>query len=295
MTSRISGKTGLIALLGSPVSHSRSPVMQNAVFHAMGIDLAYLAFDVGPDALADAVAGLRALQVRGANVTMPLKRAILPLLDRLTPEATLAGAVNVIVNDDGVLTGHITDGEGFMLSLRDAGVDHAGRRMTMLGAGGAATAVAVQAAMEGVRAIALFNRRDDFWDEGTRMAARLRDRFNCDVRLFDLADTDCLRAEIAASDLLINATPVGMHGSEDQMALPDAGMLHPGLVVCDLIYVPRQTFLLHQAARLGCATVSGIGMQLFQAVPAFAMWTGQDMDIDVARRALLGDDNGTDA
>ena len=262
--------------------------MQNAVFEAMGIDMAELAFDVGSDRLGDAVAGLRALGVRGANVTMPLKRAIVPLLDRLTPAAELAGAVNVIVNDDGVLTGHITDGEGFMMSLRDAGVTCAGARMTMLGAGGAATAVAIQAAIDGVAGIDIFNRRDAFLDEGAAMAVRLRARFGCDVRVFDLDDADRLRDRIAASDILINATPVGMHGTEDRMALPDAGLLHPGLVVCDLIYVPRETFLLKQAARLGCRTVSGIWMQLFQAVPAFGMWTGQQMDLDVARRALLG-------
>lgn len=288
MTSRISGQTRLIALFGSPVSHSRSPVMQNTLFDAMGLDFAYVAFDIGLGRVAEAVAALRTLNLRGANVTTPLKRAVTAHLDRLSPAAELAGAVNVIVNDDGVLTGHTTDGEGFMMSLRDAGVDFAGRRMTLLGAGGAATAVAVQAATDGVGSIAIFNRRDAFFDEAVVLAARLRDRHDCDVRVHDLADLGALKAGIEASDILINATPLGMEASADRMALPDPDFLRPGLVVCDLIYVPRETLLLRHAARLGCRTVSGLGMQLFQAVPAFRLWTGRDMDVELARRTLFG-------
>ena len=290
MTSRISGKSRLIALLGSPVSHSKSPVMQNAVFEAMGLDFVYVAFDVGLDRLGDAVLGLRALNVRGANVTMPLKRAIIGHLDRLSPAAELAGAVNVIVNEDGILTGHITDGQGFMMSLRDAGVAYSKRRMTILGAGGAATAVAVQAAMDGVGRIAIFNRHDGFFKDGVKMADRLRDKFECDIRFADLADVDLLRRQILDSDILVNATSVGMEETSGQMVLPDATFLHPDLVVCDLIYVPRETYLLEQAAKMGCRTISGMGMQLFQAVPAFKLWTGEEMDVAVARRALFGDE-----
>lgn len=260
--------------------------MQNAAFEALGLDFVYVAFDVGLDRAADAVAALRTLGIRGANVTMPLKRAIAPLLDRLAPAARMAGAVNVIVNDDGLLTGHITDGEGFMMSLDEAGVAYAGRKMTLIGAGGAATAVAIQAAMQGVRSVVLFNRRDDFFAEGVRTAALLRDEFGCDAAIHPLEDETRLREVIAGSDLMVQGTSLGMEETRDRSVIPEPSFLHPGLVVCDLIYVPRETKLLRMAKEAGCRTVSGIGMQLFQAVSAFRAWTGRDMPIEVAREAL---------
>jgi shikimate dehydrogenase len=288
MKSTITGKTRLISLLGSPVSHSRSPGMQNGVFEALGLDYVYVAFDVGLDGLADAIQGMRVMNFRGSNVTMPLKKAVCQYLDRLTPAAELAGAVNVIVNDDGVLTGHISDGEGYMLSLKDAGVPYAGRKMTLLGAGGAATAVAIQAAMEGVRAISIFNHKDEFYASGEKTAADLRDRWGCEARMFDLGNMQQLKAEIASSDILINGTPIGMEATVDQSIIPDASYFHPGLVVTDLIYVPEETRLLKMARAAGNRTVSGLGMQLFQAVPAFRLWTGQDMPIQIAKDILLG-------
>jgi shikimate dehydrogenase len=262
--------------------------MQNGVFEALGLDFVYLAFDVGLEGVEDAIQGMRAMKFRGGNVTMPLKRAVCQYLDRLTPAAELAQAVNVIVNDDGVLTGHISDGEGYMLSLDDAGVPYVDRKMTLIGAGGASTAVAIQAAMEGVKAISIFNHRDDFFSQGEKTVANLREKLGCDVRLFDLADTVKLRDEIASSDILINGTPVGMEATVDQSVIPDASYFHPGLVVTDLIYVPEETKLLKMARSAGNQTVSGLGMQLFQGVSAFKMWTGQDMPIDIARAILFG-------
>lgn len=285
--SRLSATTRLIALLGSPVSHSRSPLMQNGVFEYMGLNYAYLAFDIQPPQLADAIAGVRAMNIRGCNVTMPLKRDVCQFLDHLTPAAELAGAVNVIVNDHGVLTGHISDGEGYMMSLCDAGVDYVGKKITLAGTGGAATAVAIQAAMEGVRCIRLFNHRDGFFEQGQTLARLLCERFDCDASLHDLADLDSLKAEMANSDLFINGTPVGMEHSLHQSVIPDASYFHPQLVVSDLIYVPARTRLLRMAEAASLKTVSGLGMQLFQATSAFRMWTGYDMPVDVARRCLL--------
>lgn len=287
MASRISGKTEVIGLFGFPISHSRSPVMQNSVFEAMSLDYVYVAFPVGLEKAAEAVRAIRVLNLRGANVTMPLKRAITHHLDRLSPAAELAGAVNVIVNDQGELSGHLTDGEGFMLSLADAGVDHKGGHMVILGAGGAGTAVAIQAAMDGVGGIALFNRRDDLFNEAARTVEKLNDRFDCSIHLFDLGDTNALATAIGSADILVNATPLGMEDNPDDMALPDVGLLRPDLVVCDLIYVPRETRLLKEAANKGCRTVSGLGMQLFQAAPAFRMWTGRDMPVELARQVLF--------
>jgi shikimate dehydrogenase len=288
LMSGISAKTKLIALLGSPVSHSKSPIMQNGAFKALGLDYAYMAFDVTSEGIEDAIKGLRAMKFRGANVTMPLKRMVCPYLDKLTPASEMAGAVNVIVNDDGVLTGHISDGEGYMLSLNDAGVAYVGKKMTLVGAGGASTAVAIQAAMDGVKAITLFNHRDEFFAQAVVTVANLREKLGCDAHLFDLADTAKLRDEIADSDILINGTPIGMEATLDQCVIPDASYFHPDLVVTDLIYVPLETQLLKMAKAEGNKTVSGLGMQLYQAAPAFKMWTGHDMPIDIARAILFG-------
>lgn len=283
---RISGKTQLIALLGSPVSHSKSPGMQNGCFEALGLDLAYLAFDVPIEKVEQAVNALRVLNVRGANVTMPLKRVICGFLDKLSPAAKLAGAVNTIVNDNGVLTGHITDGVGYTLSLADAGIDISGKMMTIAGIGGASTAVAIQAAMQGVTDITLFNQRDEFFDNGYAIVDMLQTKLNCEARLYDLADLDQLRVSMEHSHIFVNGTPVGMEGSVDQSVIPDSSYFHEGLTVTDLIYVPEQTTLLKMAQAAGCNTVSGLGMQLFQGVEAFRLWTGRSMPLDLARALL---------
>ena len=293
MKSTITGKTQLISLMGSPVSHSRSPSMQNGVFEALGLDFVYVAFDVNLEGLEAAIHGMRSMKFRGGNVTMPLKKAVCQYLDRLTPAAEMAGAVNVIVNDSGVLTGHITDGEGYMMSLEDAGIDYVGKKMTLIGAGGASTAVAIQAAMQGVRAISIFNHQDDFYRAGEKMVKDLRAQLGCEAHIFDLQDTARLKAEIADSHILTNGTPIGMDATRDQSVIPDVSYFHPDLVVSDLIYVPVETQLLKMAKSVGNKTVSGLGMQLFQGVSAFKMWTGHDMPIHIAREILFGKSQNT--
>jgi shikimate dehydrogenase len=285
----VSGTTRLVFLIGSPIAHSKSPAMHNAAFQATGEDLVYLAFDIGLDRAASVIEAFRALNVRGGNVTMPLKQAAAALVDRLTPVADLAGAVNTIVNDDGVLTGHNTDGEGYLRGLDDAGVQYVGRKFTIVGAGGASAAIAAQAASEGARAIALFNHRDRFFAHAQRLAAVLQDRFGCDVRAHDLADEAALRHEIASSDILVNGTPVGMDPLRGRSIIPDATYFHESLVVTDVIIVPAQTRLLQLARRAGCRTVSGLAMNVFQAARAFKLWTNKDMPIDIARRIAFDD------
>ena len=285
---RIGASTQLIALLGSPIRHSKSPGMQNGVFEALGLDFAYLAFDVSLPNIDRAVDALRVLNVRGANVTMPLKREMCSRMDKLSPAAELAGAVNVIVNDGGTLTGHITDGVGYTLSLQDSGVDLDGKAMTIVGVGGAASAVAIQAAMQGVRDITFFNSRDPFFAAGQAMANSIQSHLGCETRLCDLADTHRLKAAMASSDIFVNGTPVGMAATLQQSVVPDASYFHPGLTVTDLIYAPEHTTLLNMAERAGCKTVSGLGMQLFQAVDAFRLWTGRDMPVNLARKILFG-------
>lgn len=160
---QISGTTTLLGLIGSPVEHSKSPQMYNHCFQKFGLDYAYLAFDVTPDEISSAVKAIRTLHLRGANITMPCKAAVIPFLDNITPAAKAIGAVNTVVNDGGVLTGHNTDGLGCTQNLRRHGVEVKGKRIVLLGGGGAGSAIAVQAALEGVAEILVFNRKDSFW------------------------------------------------------------------------------------------------------------------------------------
>jgi shikimate dehydrogenase len=289
----IRGTTRLIALFGSPVTHSKSPAMLNAALAATRQDFLYVAFDVGVKQCAAAIQALRTLNARGANVTMPLKQAVTGLVDRLTPIAELAGAVNTIVNDEGWLTGHNTDGEGYFRALREAGVPFVESTMTIIGAGGAAAAITVQAAAEGVRRISIFNVGDDFFPAAERLAAGIRERYGCDARVGDLADAEELRRAIAEADILVNATPVGMAPSTDESVIADARYLHPALVVTDVVYAPVETRLLKQATSRGCRTVNGLGMVLFQAASAFKLWTGEEMPVDVARSAARRDSGPT--
>lgn len=282
----ISGKTRLIALLGSPVSHSRSPALQNGAFLALGLDYVYLAFDIPLERVTDAIQALRVLNARGANVTMPLKQAVCEHLDRLSPTAALAGAVNTIVNDDGVLAGHMTDGAGYLMSLDECRVPYIGKTMTILGAGGAATAVAVEAAMRGVRSVHLFNRRDAFFEAAQVRVMQLRERLGCDAQLHDLDDANDLAASIKTSDILVNATSIGMEATRDQCLIQDPGCFHAALTVSDLIYVPAETALLKMARARGCRTVDGTGMQRLQGMLSFQLWTGQDLPADLARQSL---------
>jgi shikimate dehydrogenase len=261
--------------------------MHNAAFAATGEDLVYVAFDIGLDRAANAIEALRTLNVRGGNVTMPLKQAAARLVDRLTPVARLAGAVNTIVNDEGVLTGHNTDGEGYLRGLDDAGVQYVGKKFIIVGAGGAAAAVAVQAASEGARAIAVFNHRDQFFADAQRLAVELRDRFGCDVRAHDLGDEAALRREIASSDIFLNGTPVGMEPLRGQSIIPDPTFFHGTLVVTEVIIVPAETKLLELARHAGCRTVAGTAMNIFQAASAFKLWTNKDMPIEIVKRIAI--------
>ena len=164
MSERITGHTELIGLMAYPIRHSSSPAMQNEAFAKLGYDYAYLAFEVGADEIEDAVKAIRTLKMRGSNVSMPNKTLVGQYLDELSPAAEMCGAVNTIVNDHGHLTGHITDGIGFMAALKDNNIDAIGKKMTIVGAGGAATAIEIQAALDGVGEIVIFNRKDEFWD-----------------------------------------------------------------------------------------------------------------------------------
>lgn len=283
MIERITGHTQLTGLLGSPVAHSISPMMHNFSFKHLGLDYAYLAFDVNTDTLAAAVDGLRALNVRGFNVTMPCKNLVSTLCDKLSPAAEITGAVNTVVNENGILTGHTTDGTGYMMAVKDAGHDIISKKMTLLGAGGAASSILAQAALDGVREISVFNVRDAFFTRAEKMASDLNERTKCEVSVYDFSDETILKNEIASSDILVNATSVGMAPNVDACIIKDSSVFHKNLIVSDVIYNPEETKLLHMAKEAGCPTFNGLYMLLYQGAEAFRLWTGQDMPVELVK------------
>lgn len=288
----ITGHTGLLALLAHPCQHSKSPLMHNTAFAKLGLDYVYLAFDVDESTLGDAVAAIRAFHMRGANVSMPNKVKVMDYLDEIAPEARLAGAVNTIVNDNGHLVGHNTDGTGWMRAIRELGADLTGEKLTIVGTGGAAKAIIAQAALDGTREISIFNRRSPRWAQAEELAAKVMARTDCKVTLHELntSDPGCmadLKAEIAGSRLLANATNVGMDRLEGQTYIPDASYFHPGLAVTDAIYNPKETALLKLAREAGCQTQNGDYMVLYQGAVAFQYWTGLEMPVEEIK-PLLG-------
>ena len=269
-----------------PIRHSSSPAMHNEAFAYLGLDYAYLAFEVDNDTLEDAVKGLRALKMVGSNVSMPNKTVVHKYLDKLSPAAELCGAVNTIVNENGVLTGHITDGIGYMKALKDNNIDVIGKKMTIVGSGGAATAIEVQAALDGVAEMSIFNIKDKFWENAQETIKKINERTSCKVALYDLADLDKLKEEIADSYLFANATGMGMKPLEGQTYIPDKSFFRPDLIVTDVVYSPRETAMLKMAKEVGCKTMNGMGMMLFQGAAAFEMWTGKEMPIEHMKEVL---------
>lgn len=286
MEKRITGHTELIGLMAYPIRHSSSPAMHNEAFRTLGYDYAYLAFEVDNDSLEDAVKGLRALKLRGSNVSMPNKTVIHKYLDEVSPAAQLCGAVNTVVNDNGKLVGHITDGIGYMQSLKEEGIDVIGKKMTIVGAGGAATAIEIQAALDGVKEISIFNIRDKFWDNAVETVKKINENTSCKAKLYDLAYLDKLKEEIEDSYIFVNATGMGMKPLEGQTYIPDKSFFRPDLIVTDVVYSPRETEVLRMAKEVGCKTMNGLGMMLFQGSAAFELWTGEPMPIDHMKEFL---------
>lgn len=286
MAERITGHTELIGLIATPIRHSSSPKMHNEAFAKLGLDYAYLAFEVGTEQLESTIKGFRGMNVRGCNVSMPNKTVVHKYLDKLSDAAELCGAVNTVVNDNGVLTGHITDGIGYMKSLEDAGINPIGKKMTIVGAGGAATAIEIQAALDGVAELSIFNIKDDFYERAKQTVKDINEKTSCKAKLYDLADLDKLKEEISNSYIFTNATGMGMKPLEGKTYIPDASFLRPELIVSDVVYSPRETALLKMAKEVGCKTVNGLGMMLFQGAAAFEMWTGKEMPIEHMKDVL---------
>lgn len=277
----IDTKTQFCGVIGKPVGHSLSPAIHNAAFRALGLNFVYLAWQV--DTIGDAVKGLRALgNFRGASVTIPHKVAAMQFLDHVEPTAKRIGAINTIVADKGELSGYNTDATGALRALREGGVELKGRRIVVLGSGGAARAIAVAlAADSGVENLTLLGIEDS---ERTRLAQDVRSVGVATVEDSHL-DEAALRRVLPDSHVLIHCTPVGMSPKSDSTCVP-ASLLHSGLAVMDIVYNPRETQLLKDAKFAGCKTIPGLEMFLNQAVTQFELWTNQAAPVAVMRAVL---------
>lgn len=277
-------KTRIVGLMGWPVSHSVSPPMHNAAFAATGLNWCYVPLPVPAEPAArvgEAVYGLRALGLQGANVTVPHKQAVMPYLDRLAPAAIAIGAVNTIrVEPDGTLTGDNTDAAGFVADLRDHKVDPRRKHVFILGAGGSARAVVFGLAQAGAASITIEN----------RTAARSQALIDALAPQFPAcrfqANPEDLATVAHSADLIVNCTSVGMSPHVDASPLPQDVVLRPGQTVYDLIYNPRQTRLLETAAQAGARAIHGLGMLVWQGAIAFSMWTGIDAPVEIMRAAV---------
>ena len=283
MTSEITGKTQLICLLGSPVAHSVSPLMHNAAFEALSLPYRYLCFDVTEDKMKEATDALRLFHARGFNCTMPVKTVMAELADELSPAARLMGAVNTVVIEDGKLIGHNTDGIGYMQSVKEAGFSIINEKMTLLGAGGAATAICVQAALDGVKEIEVFSRVGEHFSKMEALASVLMKETGCKIAVKDIEDEKSLTASILESKILTNATSVGMAPKTEACPIPETMLLPKELIVSDIIYNPRQTKLLEIAKKQGCACFNGMYMLLYQGAAAFELWTGKQMPVPMIK------------
>lgn len=272
---RVGASTGLYGILGHPLGHSLSPLIHNAAFRELGLDAAYLPFDTEPRALAPTLRALRAAGLRGANVTIPHKTAIMPLLDRIDDAAQRIGAVNTLVGQNGRMWGYNTDVAGFVGALASAGVEIRGARALVVGAGGAARAAVFGLVSEGAT-VTVVNRR-------RRRAVELARRLGggaCAVS--GIADIG-LAAE--RSDIVVNCTPAGMRGFPAACPVP-ARRIARGSAVMDMVYNPERTALLRAAKKRGARTVGGMAMFLGQAAAAFRLWTGRPFPEEAVRRAL---------
>ena len=284
----ITGHTKLTGLLGSPVAHSISPLMHNEAFHLLSLDYAYLCFDVTENTLPEAVNGLKACGIRGFNLTMPCKNRVVELLDELSPSAKLIGAVNTVVNENGRLIGYNTDGVGYMHSVKDAGHDIIGKTMTLMGAGGAATAICAQAALDGVSSVHVFARRTSrFWNRTQALADTINSTLPCRVLLHENEDLNALKNAVSESAILVNATSVGMAPNTEASIITDTSLFRPELIVSDVIYNPRKTRLLQEAEKNGCPVFNGMYMLLYQGAEAFRLFTGKEMPTETIKEKFF--------
>ena len=279
MENRISGRTSLLALFGTPVGHSGSPAMYNFSFQHDNIDYAYMAFDVTAEEMPKTMEAVRLLNIKGGNFTMPCKNIAAELVDKLSPAAEIVGACNTFVNEDGVVTGYITDGVGFIENLRQNGFEIKGKKVVVLGAGGAGTAVQVQAVLEGATEVAIFNVKDKFFEKAESTKVKLMEKYpQVKVDVEDINNQEKLKQFIDNCDIVINTTIIGMKPHDDK-SLVDKSLFRKDLVVADTVYNPEKTKMILEAEAAGCNAIGGKGMLLQQGAVNYELFTGKKMPV----------------
>jgi len=279
----ISGRTRLCGVIGDPIEHTMSPAMHNAAFAQVGLDYVYIPFRVKKEGLGQAIDGMRGLNIRGLNVTIPHKVTVIPLLDKLDPLAEKIGAVNTITSDDGVLTGYNTDAGGFLQALLTRGIEPKGKKIVILGAGGASRAISFILAERGSNLVILNRLLELDWAK--ELASNISHIFTKEVEALELNEENLARV-FREPDILVNATSVGMTPNIDETPVP-RNLLKPGLVVFDIVYNPIKTRLLREAEAAGAETISGVDMFVWQGALAFEKWTGQKAPLDLMKREVI--------
>lgn len=284
MSSEAGYRQELTGVFGYPVDENPTVVMMEAAFAALGLPWRYLNLKVPPAALGDAVKGLRAMSFRGINLTIPHKCDILELLDEVAEDARIMGAVNTVYAQDGRLIGANTDGKGFLRALTDdGGIAPAGKRFLVLGAGGAARAMTVELALAGAAEIVIVNRDTR---RGLELVALLREKTGVQA---EYLPWDAAIVVPATTDVLVNATSIGLYPEVDAMPAVDLESIRPGLLVCDVIPNPPRTRFLEAAAARGATTLDGLGMLVYQGAIAFKLWTGHEAPVEVMKQALAAE------
>lgn len=281
---QIDSKTVLTGLFASPSTHSISPIIHNNAFEKLGLNYIYLSFEVDKDNLKDAVKSIKTLNMRGVNLSMPNKKAVIQYLDEISETAKLSQSVNTIVNDNGILKGYSTDGKGFFKSLEKEKIFVKNKNIIILGIGGASISIISQAAFEGVENIFVF-KRDKNWEEQKKILDNISDKTDCKIELYSLENKNILKRKIEESYLLINATNVGM--KENISLIEDKSFFRKDLIVSDIIYSPKKTKLLQIAEKEGCKIVNGIGMLLYQGALSFELWTNKKMPVDYIKKIIF--------
>lgn len=278
---KVSGRTKVCAVIGDPVEHSLSPCFQNAAFQHLKLDFIYVAFTVKAEDLGAAISGVRSLGIYGLNVTMPHKISVIKYLDELDERADRIKSVNTILNRNGKLIGYTTDGIGVLNALKYNGVDPKGKKVVILGAGGAARS-ASYALSEVAGELVILNRTIE---RARNLASKVRKLIESHVNVkWDGLTEESLRREVREADILINATPVGM-SPDVNGTLVEKSLLHPDMVVFDMIYHPLKTRLLREAEEVGAKTINGLSMLIHQGAASFEIWTGMEAPVDVMMKA----------
>ncbi|MDR2104505.1 MAG: shikimate dehydrogenase [Deferribacteraceae bacterium] len=275
----------IICLLAYPAKHSLSPLIHNTAFERCGLPYFYTIFETPPQSIQNAVLGIRALGIKGASVSMPHKQSVMQYLDELSASVLLVGAVNTINAVDGKLIGFNTDGAGFIGALKDRGINIDGAKLVIAGSGGAGRGIIAQAALSGVKQIAVFNRKSQNYAETLQLISRLEKLSSAELTLYDIEDKTSFYDEISSADIFANATSVGM--KEDRSIVEDFSIFHKELTVFDSVYNPIETALLKGAKSAGCMTVNGVEMLLHQGAEQFSIWTGAPFPLEFVKPLLF--------